>query len=45
MGVWAGALQQQRESDAAYVDQYGVTVPVTNTEATPPTNTIAVKLT
>ena len=45
IAVFAAAEQLQREQGAAYVDQYGVTVPVTNTEATPPTNTIAVKLT
>ena len=45
VAVYAAAEQLQREQGVAYVDQYGVTVPVTNTEATPPTNTIAVKLT
>ena len=45
VAVYAAAEQLQREQGVAYVDQYGVTVPVTNAEATPPTNTIAVKLT
>ena len=45
IAVFAAAEQLQREQGAAYVDQYGVTVAVTNTEVAPPTNTIAVKLT
>ena len=41
VAVYAAAEQQQREQGAAYVDQYGVTVAVTNNEATPQTNNIA----
>jgi hypothetical protein len=45
VAVYAAAIQLQNESGAAFTDQFGVTVPVTNTEATPPTNTITVKQT
>ena len=41
IAVFAAAEQLQREQGAAYVDQYGVTVAVTNNEATPQTNNIA----
>jgi len=45
VAVYAAAIQLQNESGAAYTDQFGVAVPITNTEVTPPANTVTVKLT
>jgi hypothetical protein len=42
VAVYASAEQQQREQGVAYTDINGVTVAVTNTETTPPTNTIVI---
>jgi hypothetical protein len=42
VAVYAAAEQLQREQGVAYTDINGVTVAVTNTEATPPTNTIVI---
>jgi hypothetical protein len=42
VAVYAAAEQLQREQGVAYTDINGVTVAVTNTETTPPTNTIVI---
>lgn len=45
ISVYAAAIQQQNESGTAYTDQFGVAVPITNTEVAPPENNVTVKLT
>ena len=45
LSVYASAIQLQNETGTAYYDAYGNVIQTVNTEATPPTNTIAVKLT
>jgi hypothetical protein len=42
VAVYAQAEQQQREDGVAYNNPFGVAVSITNTEATPPTNTIVI---
>ena len=45
ISVYAAAVQLQNESGTAYTDQFGVAVPITNTEVAPPENNVTVKLT
>ena len=45
LSVYTAAIQLQNETGTAYYDAYGNVIQTVNTVATPPTNTIAVKLT
>ena len=45
LSVYASAIQLQNETGTAYYDAYGNVIQTVNTEATPPTNNITVKLT
>jgi hypothetical protein len=42
VAVYASAEQLQREQGVAYNNPFGVAVPITNTETTPPTNNIVI---